>query len=174
MDETEFHPSTLEWAPAEEVTAAQMDAIARIILNWGRIDVLLNNCLATLYPLMPQHRGRLLGAVDTTKKYALIKSERPKAYASDTLKSAYKENDYSFEHLKIERDVIAHGTIMHDQAGKGSFVSTKSFYELKLSDIDKALDHSRYALEACIFMMQIILNQTPTPLRERPKAIHPR
>ena len=133
---------------------------------------MLGVALAELYPMSPQHRGVLLNSLETRRKFLNIKDEMSKTQVSDGVLNAFREMNYCFETLKIERDVIAHGTILFGQDGKGSFTSTKNFYELPLSRMTEALDNAQYCLEVCRFITQTVIGQTPEPLRERPKAAH--
>lgn len=164
------HPSDLDWAPGEPVTTEHKDAVASIVLNWSAIDVMLGVILGGVYTIPPEHRGELLNGLGTMRKFQLVK----KAYADDPdveTKNAVREFSWCMEKLKKERDIIAHGALMFDRDGSGSFTSTKNFQSLPLASLPIALDNSRYCLEVIQYLVQHGLGREGVSLRARPSKL---
>jgi hypothetical protein len=166
--EKPFHPSQLEWAPAKPVSDEDLIRIARIILNWGLVDLHLGNALIFLYKVEPGDRGDLLNVLDVRKKVDLISKRVKSMDHPDEIRALTKEIHHCLSHYKAGRDVVAHGVIMWGADGEPSFVSPRTYQLTELTELPRVLERSRYACNAAINIFKFFAGLPREPLPDRP------
>jgi hypothetical protein len=163
-----FHPSQLQWAPEKPVSDDDLIRIARIILNWGLVDMHLGHALTFLYKIEPEDRGDLLNVLDVRKKADLISRRVKSKVYPDEIREFIREIHHCLSNYKAGRDTVAHGVIMWGTDGESGFVSPRTYQLTELTELPRVLEKSRYACNVAINIFRFFAGLPREPLPERP------
>jgi len=162
------HPSALDWSSPTPATSEQMQLIAEILLCWGAYEASIYLAVCDLMPMSPDDRRLLIVPLNDKRKRELISKKCKSKKDWLLIRPILAEVDHAAEKWKSERNIIAHGIIMHDQLGNPSLVSLASAAEIDLYKLDVALARAEYAKRAAVTLLLTIGGQTPTALPKRP------
>jgi len=126
--------------PALSTTPPYLEAVSRIVLNWGSADHTLGLSLEAVYRIQDREAAAdLLQALDLRKKVDLLWKRRNRLQSHPEIEKIVKEIKKICENEKRLRDTLSHGIALVGLGGENIFYSEKSFKFVSEHDLERAI-----------------------------------
>lgn len=154
---------------------AELAEVAKIILNWGGVDYLVNQVLTARYGLFGNATARadLIDPLDLRKKVNLLSRSIKTSDAPDDVLQIVKLIAKACEVWSVDRNHLAHGISMTLMDGSEGIFSPRRMPMVTKDDIPKMKARSEYVADLSIRLYLAIMplpqpDVAQGPLPERP------